>query len=85
MTVLLLAEITDGKLNDATSKALTAVKALQEPVHILVAGENVEKAAESAARLEGVEKVLLADDPLYAHQLAEPMAALLTALADNYS
>lgn len=85
MTVLLLAEVTDGKLNDATAKALTAVKALQEPVHILVAGENVEKAAESAARLDGAEKVLLADSPLYAHHLAEPMASLLTALAGNYS
>jgi electron transfer flavoprotein alpha subunit len=72
-------------LNEATAKALTAAKALGEPIHILVAGESVEPAAQAAAKLDGAEKVLLADDPAYAHQLAEPMAALLVSLAANYS
>lgn len=85
MTVLLLAEITNGTLNVATAKALTAAKALNEPVHILAAGDGVEPAARAAASLDGVEKVLLADAPAYAHQLAEPLAALLVQLAANYS
>ena len=85
MAVLLLAEISNGSLNEATAKALTAAKALNEPIHILAAGDNVEAAAHAAASLDGVEKVLLADDPLYAHQLAEPLAALLVQLAENYS
>jgi electron transfer flavoprotein alpha subunit len=85
MAVLLLAEVSNGKLNAATAKALTAAKALNEPVHILVAGEKLEAAAQAAASLDGVEKVLLADDPVYAHQLAEPLAALLVQLAGNYS
>ena len=51
MAVLLLAEVSNGKLNEATAKALTAAKALNEPVHVLVAGEKLEAAARTAARL----------------------------------
>jgi len=85
MPVLLLAEVSNGALNEATAKALTAAKAVGEPVHVLVAGEKVEAAAEAAAKLDGVAKVLLADGAAYAHQLAEPMAALLVSLAADYS
>jgi electron transfer flavoprotein alpha subunit len=85
MAVLLLAEVSIGKLNEATAKALTAAKTLNEPVHVLVAGEQVEAAARAAASLDGIENVLVADDPVYAHQLAEPLAALLVQLAGNYS
>jgi len=85
MAVLLLAEVSNGKLNAATAKALTAAKALNEPVHVLVAGEKLEAAAQAAASLDGIEKVLVADDPVYAHQLAEPLAALFVQLAGNYS
>ena len=85
MATLLLAEVHGAKLNDATSKALTAATALGAPVHILVAGEGVADAAAAAAKLAGVEKVLLADDALYAHQVAEPLAALIVQLAPNYT
>jgi electron transfer flavoprotein alpha subunit len=85
MAVLLLAEISNGTLNEATAKALTAAKTLNEPVQILVAGDGVEAAGRAAASLDGTEKVLLADDPIYAHHLAEPLAALLVQLAGNYS
>ncbi len=61
MRVLLLAEVSNGTLNEATAKALTAARALGAPVHVLVAGENAEPAAQAAAKLDGVEKVLLAD------------------------
>ena len=49
MAVLLLAEISNGTLNEATAKAMTAAKALNEPVHVLVAGNGVEAAALAAA------------------------------------
>ena len=61
MTTLLMAEHDETGLKDATAKALSAALALGAPVHILVAGENAGAAAEAAARLEGVEKVLLAE------------------------
>ncbi|MCI0598241.1 MAG: electron transfer flavoprotein subunit alpha/FixB family protein, partial [Beijerinckiaceae bacterium] len=85
MAVLLLAEVSNGTINEATAKALTAAKALGEPVHILVAGDGDEAAAQAAAKLNGVEKVLLADAGAYAHYLAEPLAALLVQLAGSYS
>ncbi len=85
MTTLLLADIAKGKLGDAVPKTLTAALALGEPVHILVAGQDSREAAEVAAKLNGVEKVLLADAPAYAHQLAEPVAALVVELAAHYS
>jgi electron transfer flavoprotein alpha subunit len=84
MTTLLIAEHDNAHLKDATHKALTAAQALGSPVHVLVAGSNARAAAEAAARLEGVEKVLLADGPAYEHRLAEPMAALIVELASSY-
>ena len=84
MATLLLAEVAGGKLNDATARALTAALELKAPVDVLVAGANVGGAAEAAAKLQGVAKVLVADDPRYEHGLAEPLAALIVALAPGY-
>ena len=84
MATLLLAEVHGGKLNDAIAKAMTAAAALGGPVHILIASQGADGAAAEAAKLAGVEKVLLADDALYGHQLAEPTAALIVGLAGGY-
>jgi electron transfer flavoprotein alpha subunit len=85
VTTLLLAEIVNARLGEATAKALSAAAALGGEVHVLVAGQNVAAAAETAARLAGAGKILLADDALYAHALAEPLAALLVKLAPAYA
>ncbi|ABE38169.1 electron transfer flavoprotein subunit alpha/FixB family protein [Rhodopseudomonas pseudopalustris] len=86
MATLLIAEHDHAQLKDATNKALTAAAALGAEVHVLVAGggEGTKAAAEAAAKLQGVAKVLLAEAPLYEHDLAEPLAALLVSLAPNY-
>ncbi len=84
MPTLLLAEHDNKSLKDATNKALTAAKVIGAEVHILVAGHNCRPAAEAAAKLEGVAKVLLADAPAYEHMLAEPTAALIVSLAGPY-
>ncbi|HWP25798.1 MAG TPA: FAD-binding protein [Xanthobacteraceae bacterium] len=84
MPTLLLAEHDNKQLKDATNKALTAAKALGQPVHILVAGAGCQAVAEAAAKLAGVDKVLLADAVPYAHALAEPLAALIVSLAGPY-
>jgi electron transfer flavoprotein alpha subunit len=81
MTTLLLAEHDNKTLKDATAKALTAAKSLGQPVHVLVAGKDCRAVAEAAAKLDGVSKVLLADGAGYEHMLAEPVAALIQALA----
>jgi electron transfer flavoprotein alpha subunit len=84
MTTLLLAEHDNKSLKDSTNKALTAAKALGGDVHILVAGKDAKPAADAAAKLDGVKKVLLADGAPYEHALAEPLAALIVALAGPY-
>ncbi len=84
MPTLLLAEHDNKTLKDATAKALTAAKALGADVHILVAGHNCKAAADAAAKLDGVKKILLADAPAYEHMLAEPIAALIVSLAGPY-
>jgi electron transfer flavoprotein alpha subunit len=85
MAVLLIAEISNGELNlDATSKALTAARALGE-VTVLCAGDGCQGAAKQAAGLDGVAKVLCASAPAHGHDLAEPVAALVVSLAGDYS
>jgi electron transfer flavoprotein alpha subunit len=84
MPTLLLAEHDNKSLKDATNKTLTAAKAVGSEVHILVAGQNCRAVAEAAAKIAGVGKVLLADAPAYEHMLAEPVAALIVALAGPY-
>ena len=84
MPVLLVAEHDNASLKDTTARALTAASAIGSPVHVLVAGANCRPAAEAAAALEGVEKVLVAEAPAYEHALAEPVAALIAALAGSY-
>ncbi|WP_374427097.1 electron transfer flavoprotein subunit alpha/FixB family protein [Paracoccus sp. (in: a-proteobacteria)] len=85
MAVLLLGEVTGGELNrDATAKAVNAVKALGD-VTVLCAGASARDAAAEAAKIEGVARVLVAENPLYGHRLAEPTAALMVSLAGDYS
>src|SRR5690242_5129038 len=84
MTTLLIAEHDNASLKDATNKALTAAAALGADVDVLVAGQNAKGAAEAASKLAGVKKVLLAEGDAYAHDLAEPLAALVVSLAPSY-
>ena len=85
MTTLLLADLAEGKLGAATSRVLTAALQFGTQVHILIAGEGIATAAEEASALYGVEKIVVADDPAFAHMLAEPLANLIVQLAPGYS
>ncbi|MGH0237093.1 electron transfer flavoprotein subunit alpha/FixB family protein [Sinorhizobium meliloti] len=84
MPILLLADHDNATLSDQTAKALTAASEIGSDVHVLVAGSSAKKAAEQAAQLSGVSKVLLADDTRLANNLAEPLAALIVSLSGNY-
>jgi electron transfer flavoprotein alpha subunit len=84
MAVLLLAEVTDGELAmDATAKAVTAARQLGD-VTVLAAGGSAAAAGEAAAKIDGVSKVLVAEDASLGHRLAESTAALIVSLADGY-
>ncbi|MGO4625274.1 electron transfer flavoprotein subunit alpha/FixB family protein, partial [Ensifer sp. 2TAB8] len=84
MAILLLADHDSNHLSDQTAKALTAASKIGGDVHILVAGAGARAAAEQAAKLAGVSKVLVADDASLANNLAEPLAALIVSLAGSY-
>jgi len=84
MTILLVAEHDNETLSDQTNKAMSAASEMGSDVHILVAGKNCAAVAEAAAKIDGAAKVLLAEDDTLEHNLAEPMAALVVALAGDY-
>ena len=85
MNTLVIAEHDNQTIADATKKALSAAIALGKEVHLLVAGENCADAVADAANIDGVAKVLKADDAAFAKLLAEPLADLVVSLADGYS
>ncbi|WP_163873181.1 electron transfer flavoprotein subunit alpha/FixB family protein [Rhizobium laguerreae] len=84
MTILLLADHDNASLSDQTAKALTAAAKIGGDIHILVAGKAAKPAAEQAAKLAGVSKVLLAESDELANNLAEPLADLIVSLSASY-
>nr|WP_294543160.1 FAD-binding protein [uncultured Rhodopila sp.] len=84
MTSLVLLEFDHAGIKQPSRSAVAAATALGE-VHVLVAGTDLAGASAAAAKLPGVSKVLVADNPALDHLLAEPAAALLVALALNYT
>jgi electron transfer flavoprotein alpha subunit len=84
MSVLLLAEVNDGELAlDATAKAVSAASKLGD-VTVLCAGGSAAAAGDAAAKIDGVSRVLVAEDASLGHRLAESTAALIVSLADDY-
>jgi electron transfer flavoprotein alpha subunit len=84
MSTLVIAEHSNNELKSATHHTVTAAQALGGEIHVLVAGADCQAAAEAAARIPGVAKVLVADNAAYAHQLAENMSALIAELGTGY-
>ncbi len=84
MTTLLFVEHGNGQIKDGTLKALTAARDIGGPIHALVLGSGSKAVAEAAARLDGVDTVLLGEDAAYDHDLAEPVGALIAAIAEPY-
>jgi electron transfer flavoprotein alpha subunit len=84
MSVLVLAEHNNQSLKEATKKAVTAALKISSPAHLVVIGNNCASAANDAATLEGVEKVLHVEDATYENMLCEPTADLLFELMKSY-
>jgi electron transfer flavoprotein alpha subunit len=85
MAVLVIAEHDNASLKPATLNVVSAATAIGGDVHVLVAGQGAKGAADAAAKVAGVSKVLLADDARYANMLAENVAPLIAGLAKGYS
>jgi electron transfer flavoprotein alpha subunit len=84
MATLVIAEHDNKSVKEATSKVVSAATQIGGPVHVLVAGQDCDGAAQAAAKIAGVEKVLVADDALYGKMVAETMETLILSLADKY-
>lgn len=85
MTILVYAEHDNKELKSATLSAVTAAAAVGGDVHVLVAGSGCQAVADQASKIAGVSKVLVADQAVYANQLAENVALLVKELAAGYS
>jgi len=83
MSILVIAEHDNETLKSATLNTVTAALAIGADVDVLVAGHNCDSAAQEAAKIAGVNSVLVADNALYANQLAENMRALIVELAQG--
>lgn len=85
MAILLVAEHNNKALNLSTLSALAAALQIGGEIEILVAGSGCQGVADEAARIAGVSKVLLADNPVYEKSLAENLSTLVVELAEDYS
>ena len=85
MSILVFAEHDNSELKADTLKTVAAAQAIGGDIHLLVAGYNCQAVAEAASKVNGVAKVLVADNAAYEHQLAENVSLLVTELAADYS
>ncbi len=85
MAILVIAEHTNVALGAATLNTVSAAKAIGGEIHVLVAGAGSAAVAEAAAKIDGVSKVLSADNAAFAHQLPENVAPLIAEVGKGYS
>ena len=85
MSILVIAEHDNATLKGATLNTVTAASQIGADIIVLVAGENCRSAANEAAKISGVSKVLIADNAAYAHHLAENLGSLVAELASGYT
>lgn len=85
MAILVIADHTNAALGAATLNTVSAAKAIGGDVDVLVAGAGCAEVAAAAAKIEGVNKVLVADNAAFGHQLPENVAPLIADLGKAYS
>lgn len=85
MAVLVYAEHDNETLKTETHKLVHAASKMSDDIQLLVAGENVDAVARQCASIDGVNKVIVADNAVYAHQMAENIADLVVELGKDYS
>lgn len=85
MSILVIAEHQENALKVETYKTITAGLALGSEVDVLIVGQNVEGVAAAASNINGVNKVRVADNAVYAHQLPENTADLIVELGADYT
>lgn len=84
MTILVYADHDNNALKSATLSAITAAATLGNDIHLLVAGKDCQSVAKQASKINQINKVIVADNDAFAHQLAENIASLVTSIASQY-
>ncbi|MET6758605.1 FAD-binding protein [Pseudoalteromonas sp. NCIMB_1079] len=85
MKTLVIAEHDNGALKPETSKTINAAVKMGFPIDVLITGNNLSVMSSQVASIDGVANVLVADNSVYEHQLAESMSDLVLSISDNYS
>ncbi|MGJ8581575.1 MAG: electron transfer flavoprotein subunit alpha/FixB family protein, partial [Psychromonas sp.] len=85
MTTLIIAEHDNSSLKEITLNTITAAIEIGGDIDLLIAGEHCAEAAQAAAKVSGITRVLVADQSCYQGQLAENVAALVMSIASNYT
>jgi electron transfer flavoprotein alpha subunit len=85
MTVLVIAEHQQQQIQASTLNVISAALQIDQDVELLLMGENLEEAYNRAAQIQGVKKVLIAQSPIFANQLAENLTNQVLSIAKNYS
>jgi electron transfer flavoprotein alpha subunit len=85
MSVLILAEHNGQQLNPSVLQAVSAAKTWNLPIHVLVAGNEANKVVDSAASIEGIERVIYANAAHFSHPLAEDIANLIVSISADYT
>lgn len=85
MKILVIAEHDNRFLKPSTLNTLSAAQKISSTIHLLIAGSKIEPIVQEATSLEGLERILYADDPVLLHNLAEPLAELIASLGQEYT
>ncbi|MEZ7490423.1 FAD-binding protein [Pseudoalteromonas distincta] len=85
MKTLVIAEHDNGALKPETSKTINAAVKMGFPIDVLIGGNNLSAMSSQVASIDGIANVLVADNSVYEHQLAESMSDLVLSISDNYS
>ena len=84
MSILVVAEHDNSEIKAATLNTIAAAVAIGGEIHVLVAGDGCATAGDTAAKVDGVAKVLVADSPEYENGIAENLTPLILSIADGY-
>ncbi|MBY7649203.1 MAG: electron transfer flavoprotein subunit alpha [Candidatus Liberibacter europaeus] len=84
MPILLLADYNQNNLSEHTSRIVTAAKQIGHDIHILVMGDDIEDIAQQASKIDGITKVIVAQNKIFSHQLSEPVSDFIVSIAKDY-
>ncbi|MBA5723633.1 electron transfer flavoprotein subunit alpha/FixB family protein [Candidatus Liberibacter sp.] len=84
MPILVLADYHQESLSEQTARVVTAAKKIGDDIHLLIAGESIERIVQQASNIHGVTKIIVAQNTVFCHKFAEPLSDLILSIAEGY-